>query len=226
MSVLSKKFYPVVHCLNPHKAKGVMRTILNTGIAMENEADGVFLIGHSLISSDLVYIYECVRQEFPDIWIGINFLDISNWEKLSTTARLCNNLNALWTDKIPDYRLPLSFTIRRFGGVAFKYIAPNLTGDDLVVACRKAVLIVDVATTSGEATGSPPDVAKLEAIKENLGGRIPLALASGVSVDNVQMFKPMVDIFLASSSICERDHEGVEYFVPKKVSQLADLIHT
>lgn len=232
-----KKFYPVIHCIDPREKQGVGHAIKNTSIAIENGADGVFLIGHGMEYVELLYIYENVRKQFPKIWIGVNFLDISHdtifhgasfcfdWSRLSHVAKKCENLNALWIDAMPDERLPLS-SIQIFGGVAFKYVDPHLDGKALSDACENAIRCVDVATTSGDKTGSAPSVEKLETIKRHLGGRIPLALASGVSSWNVREFLGAVDIFLAASSICERNPKlgNEEYLVPEKVRELSDLI--
>lgn len=231
MSALStKKFYPVIHCISPHRKQGIGHALLNTRIAIKNGADGVFLIGHGMSSTSLSYLYENVRKRFPDIWIGINFLDISykkDWLALSAVAKSCPNLDALWIDDIPETRLDLPYAIKIFGGVAFKYINPHIGGESLAVACEKAVRNIDVATTSGDATGSAPEITKLEAIKKNLAGRLPLALASGVCEENVLNFKPAVDIFLVASSIIERvaDQGNFEYLVPEKVKRLSELIH-
>lgn len=231
MSDLSiKKFYPVIHCVDPYEQQGIGHALANTRIAIENGADGVFLIGHGMHFSDLVYIYENVRKQFPEIWIGINFLDIShekNWAGLSTIVNKCYKLNALWIDDMPSEKLDTTSTVQIFGGVAFKYINPNIEGESLVSACNQAVNIVNIATTSGDRTGSAPNIVKLKLIKEILKGRIPLALASGVNSINVSNFLNDVDIFLVASSICERRHDlgNHEYLVPLKVHELAQIIH-
>lgn len=232
-----KKFYPVIHCIDPYYKNGIGHAIRNTGLAIENGADGVFLICHGMGCEGLLYLYEIVRKQFPNVWIGVNFLDISpiktfhgsslcfDWSKLSFVAKKCENLNALWIDGMPNERLPLS-GIQVFGGVAFKYLSPHLSGAALAIACENAIRCVDVATTSGDKTGSAPSAEKLEIIKRHLGGRIPLALASGVSSNNIHKFGA-ADIFFAASSICERNPKlgNEEYLVPEKVRELVDLIH-
>lgn len=232
MSALSaKKFYPVIHCIDPFERRGVSHAGINARIATENGADGIFLIGHGLSYMDIFRIYEQVRTQFPSLWIGINFLDLASdkkWSKLSSVAMGCPNINALWVDDIPYEKLNLPSTIQVFGGVAFKYINPLISGKELETSCKIAIRCVDIATTSGNKTGSAPDIAKLEAIKKNLAGEIPLALASGISSENVLTFKPTVDIFLVASSICEKKESSrdvADYLVPEKVKWLAELIH-
>ena len=226
----SKKFYPVIHCVTL-KEDGINHALQNARIARTNGADGVFLIGHKVRSGELCHIYENVRKHHPNIWIGINFLDIAksgNTIDLFSAVRKCSGLNGLWFDRLPDARLDLPRTIEVFGGVAFKYIEPNIAGQALLIACERAVRTVDVATTSGSATGSAPEVLKLETISKLLGGRIPLAVASGVSADNVTEMLPHTDIFLVASSLIEKDPDygGHEYLVPEHVRVCADKIHT
>ena len=228
----NKKFYPVIHCIDPYEKQGISHALINTRTAMENGADGIFLIGHGLRFDDLTHIYDRVREQFPTIWIGINFLDLSregNLVQLSNIVHTCTGIDALWTDHLPNKRLNLPSKVKVFGGVAFKYIDPNQSGDALTRSCNKAVRHVDIATTSGVGTGYAPGLDKLGSIKEKLAGRIPLALASGVDSSNVSAFLEYVDIFLVASSISETrietDLKKIDYLVPEKVRELADLIH-
>jgi hypothetical protein len=230
MESLMKKFYPVIHCIDPDEQQGLGHAIANTRIAIENGADGVFLIGHGMYFMNLFFIYHHVRKEFPRIWIGVNFLDISNektWAKLTTIASECKNLDALWIDRLPDEKLLLPQTLQVFGGVAFKYIDPHQSGEDLEIACKKAMKCVDVAVTSGNRTGSAPDISKLKSIRKNLGENFPFALASGISSTNVSMFLEYVDICIVASSICKRisNLDNTEYLVPERVRDMATLIH-
>lgn len=230
MENLQKKFYPVIHCVQLGK-QGVGHALHNTHVAMENGADGVFLIGHDVCFHELSVLYEAVRKQFPKIWVGINFLDISCEEGLSeleAAANRCRRLDALWIDGLPKRKLVVPSTVLVFGGVAFKYREPDLTGHALADACTRAFHSVDIATTSGDRTGSAPSIEKLKSIKYHLRERMFLALASGVDASNVSEFARFVDIFLVASSICERrpDMGNADYLVPKKVRELAELIHS
>jgi hypothetical protein len=227
---LKKLFYPVIHCIDPNTQQGIGHALRNTRIAKENGADGVFLIGHGMHFCDLLDIYEQVRKHFPDFWIGINFLDLAQerkWDSLAEMVDRGSDLNGLWIDGMPDRRLQESSSTKVFGGIGFKYIDPGLQGIALQNTCEIAVNCVDVATTSGDKTGSAPDIAKLKSIKEGLANRIPLALASGVDANNVSAFLEYVDIFLVASSISERISSlgNHEYLIPQKVRELASLIH-
>ena len=230
MNVLSaKKFYPVIHCVSPDTEQGVGHALANVRIAEENGTDGVFLIGHGVHFSEMIDIYGQVRKQFPEFWIGINFLDIPayNADGLVATTRRCPGLNALWMDRMPTNRLVLPSSVQVFCGVAFKYINPDLSGDGLKEECLEAIRVVDVATTSGNKTGFPPDVKKIESIKENLKGMVPLAIASGIMYENVHHFLSITDVFLVASSITRYDNErgGHEYLQRALVHKLSDAIH-
>lgn len=227
---LKKLFFPVIHCIDPNTEQGIGHALRNVEIAQENGADGVSLIGHGLHCLDLHEIYEHVRRHFPTFWIGINFLDLSyekKWNRLVEMVDQCSALDGLWIDGMPDQKLLVPSSVKVFGGVAFKYINPHIDGEALESACRAAVQIVDVVTTSGDKTGSAPDITKLSSIKRCLGINNPLAVASGVNKENVLFFKEYVDYFFVSSSICERIQSlgNHEYLIPQKVRELANLIH-
>jgi predicted TIM-barrel enzyme len=85
-----------------------------------------------------------------------------------------------------------------FGGVAFKYI--NDIKTNFKEAARRAVDFMDVITTTGEETGKPPSIEKIKAMKEGAGDH-PLAIASGMTAENVQEFMPYVKCFLVATGI-------------------------
>lgn len=227
----TKRFFPVIHCIDPFEQQGIGHAICNTKIAIKNKADGVFLIGHAVNYSQMCHIYENVRKQFPDIWIGVNFLDVTvmfdDGALLTDLVKDCLRLNGLWVDHLPIHRLLID-SIEVFGGVAFKYINPDIRGEELKKSCDQAGQLVDIITTSGTKTGSAPDVAKLEEIRKNIGNEKRLALASGVTLENVSLFLPTVSDFLVASSITERvkDFGNHEYLVPEKVVALATKIHS
>src|SRR3989338_8860847 len=231
MTTLPKRFFPLIHCVSPFTKQGTGHALLNTQIAFRGGADGVFLIGHNMPYTEVLYIYEQVRKQFFARWIGINLLDVSaadDWPKLRAIAQR-EKVNALWMDSLPEACRAMSQTdAELFGGVAFKYRDSDLMGEGLFMACQNALNYVDTVTTSGDKTGSPPDVAKVQAMREAIRPHDSLALASGVSVENVALFKPYVDTFLVASSITERraDRGGQEYLVQERVTALAAAIHS
>ena len=84
-----------------------------------------------------------------------------------------------------------------FGGVAFKYQRPV---EDLARAARLAVRYMDVVTTSGPGTGIAAAREKIVAMKEAAGG-FPLAIASGITPENVGDYLDVADCFLVATGI-------------------------
>lgn len=213
----------MVHCVE-QRAQGDVHAIANANIAFTNSADGIFLIGHHLHCSELRRIYMKVRKQFPQGWIGINFLDVEEEKDLKRLVGICDGVNALWIDSLPENRLDIDPGIEVFGGVAFKYINPDQSGAELAAACSSAMQTVNVITTSGNKTGSAPNTEKLKNIRANIG-QTRLALASGVTAENAPSFLPYVDDFLVASSIIERNEQRLENFIPEKVRSMASIIH-
>jgi predicted TIM-barrel enzyme len=188
------------------------------------------LIGHSITYKDLAFVYDVVRARFPSLWIGVNFLDLSDESDGGTLAGVVQNLfglNALWMDTIPYKKMRLPDGVRFYGGVAFKYRNADITGDALKKSCDHAMACADVVVTSGIKTGVPPSVSKLRDMHTFVTTRVPLAVASGVSVENVSEMLPFVDeFFVATSILAQRTNSGAADFLdPQKVKALADAIH-
>ncbi len=227
----TKRLLPVIHCVDPYTEGGIGHALANTKIALENGADGVFLIGHGMQHGDLIYIYEQVRKQNPDAWVGVNFLDLTTSniqkEKLLGAIKRCVALSAIWMDALPEEDLGISPRTEIFAGVAFKGQNSRADGEKLRGECTRASAYADVATTSGSRTGSPPKIEKLRAIYELLGESTPLAVASGVKEENAAEILLYARDILVSSSISETDTSrgGHEYLAPAKVRALADIAH-
>jgi hypothetical protein len=104
-----------------------------------------------------------------------------------------------------------------FGSVAFKTQQPEPTDDAAAVAALKAAELGWIATTSGPATGIAPDIKKLRAMRH----RIPdsdMAVASGVSPENIVEIAPLVDWILVSTGISHDFHT----FDPVKMHKLRE----
>jgi predicted TIM-barrel enzyme len=103
-----------------------------------------------------------------------------------------------------------------FGGVAFKY---QRRVEDLETAVRTATGFMDVVTTSGSGTGIAANREKIEAMKRALGG-FPLAIASGVTPENVGDYLDVADCFLVATGVSRSFTE----LDPKKLHSLNQRI--
>jgi hypothetical protein len=88
-----------------------------------------------------------------------------------------------------------------FAGAGFKYQGDK--GVSLEEECRIVKRRSDVVTTSGDRTGQPPTVQKIERIRWAIGPEMPLAIASGISAKNVRQFMPLAQAFLVASSVTD-----------------------
>ncbi len=217
------KFFPVIHCQNYEQ------TLRNVSIAQDSGADGVFLINHKIPHFFLSLIAERILERFKPFSIGLNYLDLDPVTALSVIRF---GIKALWSDDprlsefavtqdLPqiflDYREARGDEITYYGSVAFKY---QRQPQDLQGMTRLAAAYVDVVTTSGAATGSAPEFSKIIQMRQALGDK-RLAIASGISAENVRDYLPYVDDYLVATSI------STDFFNlnETKTKELAKIIH-
>jgi predicted TIM-barrel enzyme len=92
--------------------------------------------------------------------------------------------------------------------------------DDLSLAAQIATHYMDVVTTSGPATGEPAEVEKIKTMKKSIGD-FPLAIASGITPENVSDCLPYADIFLVATGISKNFFD----LDSDKVHRLSRSIH-
>lgn len=102
-----------------------------------------------------------------------------------------------------------------FASVAFKTHAREV---DPAAAARQASPFPWIVTTSGPATGKPPDAGKLRAMSEEVG-RARLGVASGIDPDNAATLLPHVGWALVATGIGESFHE----LSPQKTRRLVEI---
>ena len=212
------KLLPVIHVTSEEQA------LENAWLCADAGIEGVFLINHKKNHNHLFRTAEAVHRVLPSLWLGLNALDLSPEQVMNKAPEF---IRGIWCDNpglIEDSvgqmegdiinKLRVKFTY--FGGVAFKYQEPVL---NLAGMSRLAAGYMDVITTSGEGTGIAADVAKIKTIKAAVGGT-PLALASGVTAENVESYLPYVEYFLVATGISK----SFDYLCPEKLSELQSII--
>lgn len=216
---------PVIH------VETQRQTLQNAEIAQKEGADGVFLISmKGMPHSKLARVHENLRNEVGDLWIGVNYLDLT----AEATFSHLKGIPGVWIDNAQiDEKNPIQLNAHQieesrkrsrwkglyFGGVAFKY---QRTVEDLEKAAQIAMRYVDVVTTSGEGTGSAPDIAKIKRMKAALQ-EAPLAVASGISPENVHNYLEDVDCFLVATQILV---PGREEFDPSRMRDLIQIVRS
>ena len=225
----SNAFLPVIHVTDDRQA------LRNANIAAENGADGIFLICHEddAEGSKLLFAYDCVRRAHQNWWIGLNFLST---ELEAVIDLLPADASGYWSDtagllpvgkdrfeiarRVHQHRLAHpNKQLLSFGGVSFKHQDDTNDVEQAVRDAADAQPYVDVITTSGSRTGTPPSIQKIQAMKAVLKLH-PLAIASGMASENVEPFLPCTEAFLVATSISKNFYE----LDPKKVRAFAHAI--
>ena len=195
---------PIVHVSTHDQAAR------NVQIARDAGANGAFLISHGSVSdSDLLDIYLRIADENKGFWLGVNCL---GWGAEELFTRAAGRVAGAWIDdalidesqpdqptaaRIVEVQKSVGWNGLYFGGVAFKYQRPVR---DLASAARNAVPYMDVVTTSGPGTGKAAAPEKIRTIKQAIGNA-PLAIASGVTPENVPDYLLWADCFLVATGI-------------------------
>lgn len=192
---------------------------VNAAMAARCGVKGVFLIGVFLIHMQgqdevLDPIAEHLRALHPSLLLGVNYLSLSANEALRRAISM--GYDASWSDK-PGVRSdgvsPHTQEMARlltehpqhqfFASVAFKYQKED---PDPGEAAKRAWALGMIPTTSGVATGSAPELGKLDAIRRTIGPEAPLALASGVDNQNIDLLSPYLSDVLVSTGISADFH--------------------
>jgi len=235
------KVFPVVHI-----TEGVELALEQSQLALESGSGGVYLIDHKRASYErvektLAYLRRYNRGSF----VGVNFLHVYPTqiferfaEKLVLAAASGTEIktvlpDSLWVDDCSvsfdsirnireNVRPEIGATVAYAGGVAHKYTFTE-TDDPFVASeeAKKYFAGLDIVVTTGPSTGMPPSPAKIEAMKAAIGDT-PLAIASGITANNVSDFKAADQVFVASSIETEK---GNGIFDPAKLQHLINVAH-
>ena len=224
---------PVIHVLDAEQAQR------NIKIAVAGGCPGVFLINHDFEKEKLVPIIKEMRQAFPDVWIGVNFLAVTGKLAFPILGELQAEgfqVDGYWADDARiDERRPEDdqpeakeiAAIRKssgwgglyIGGTAFK----KQREVDPVLYAKSAGIArayMDVVVTSGVATGHAADVGKIETFREHCADTA-LGLASGITPQNAAHYADAVDLFMVATGI---NFEGDFYNIdPDRLKHLMNL---
>jgi predicted TIM-barrel enzyme len=200
---------PVIHPISHDQVLENVRVVTKAGVP------GIFLINQGMPLMRIFPIVNELRKMYPNLWIGMNVLGSTPSEALLWTISGCDGaIDGIWSDnvgvdertllqhhaeKFVTTRERLNWNGLYFGGTAFKYqrtIPFHRLGEISTIATEYA----DVVCTSGEGTGIAADVSKVQKMHNGMGDHA-LALASGVTSENVHEYLPFVDAFLVGTGI-------------------------
>lgn len=224
---------PVIHVIDAVQAERNVRIAIGEGTA------GVFLINHDFPYPQFLPIIRHVRERFPGLWLGVNFLAVTGREAFPVLARLAaagTPVDGYWADdaRIDERRAVNDqieaeeiAAIRRScgwqgfytGGTCFKKqreVAP----EHYAFSAKTAVSYMDAVCTSGVATGRAADLDKIATFRRAMGDHA-LTLASGITPENAGDYGPDVDGFLVATGI---NHSGDFYNIdPARLARLMKL---
>ena len=224
----SRVFLPVIHPVSKATALSSIKT------AVESDADGIFLINQGMSISQVLDFIPEIHRLYQNLWIGVNLLGSPPEDVLDLIVNL--PVGGIWSDnadideqsdiqpsgeRFQNARQKTGWKGLYFGGVAFKYqreVPASLLPD----AARKASHWMDVITSSGPGTGYAASVDKAMSLRSGAETH-PLALASGVSPENVAGFLPFIDAYLVASEIETEKYSGI--LVPERTKLLSERIH-
>lgn len=200
---MKTEIIPVIHMITEEQVFTNVDTCIKCGI------EKVFIINHVVEVDELLNCACKVKNTYPDLWVGVNMLGLTAEQAL---IRSPIGINGIWSDSSLElhqshlFKKHNPFGAMFFGGLAFKY-QPQPT--DLLTACNHATLLTHVATTSGEGTGKSPTTYKIKLIREYLGEH-PMAIASGISSENIHLYKDLANYLLVASSITDKNEMIIE----------------
>ena len=209
--VVGPAVLPVIHAQDDEQIDRNIETVVRCG------AQGVFLINHDFDVELFLPLIERCRQAHPLLWLGVNFLGVTGRDAFPVLADLESRglpIDAYWADDacideqhesqsqaegINTIREESGWSGIYFGGTAFKkqrVIDPA----DYFVSGQIAAQWMDVVTTSGVATGAAAEIGKIQAFRQGVGDST-LAVASGITPENVHGYAPYVDAILVATGI-------------------------
>jgi hypothetical protein len=225
---------PVIHVV------GHEQTSRNIVAAIAGGCPGVFLINHDFEMEKLLPIIRSIRAEFPDYWIGVNFLAVTGEFAFPVLGGLQSKgvrVDGYWADdacidehraendqidakRIDAVRTASGWQGLYIGGTAFKK-QREVDQDEYGYSARLACNHMDVVVTSGIATGHAADVGKIKTFRENCG-KTALGLASGITPENAEHYAADVDLFMVATGI---NYDGDFYNIdPEKLQKLMTVI--
>lgn len=230
---MSKKLIPVIHVITEED------TYLNIELCLKNEINNIMLISHGYFNFEkIINLYIKLKNDYPILNLGINFLDLKN----TNIFQILKNYNfypdMLWIDncfKNIDYSLNETITFHNnyqnyiengfkglfFCGFAFKY---QKQPKNLELSTKKILPIINgILTTSGEETGTASNLNKIITIFNILkNDNLKICLASGININNIDIFINYIDYFLVSTGINNQKNILIE---EEKLIQLKNKIY-
>lgn len=200
-----------VHVVVHHRDEAL--TLSQAELALGLGADGVFLISHVGEDAALPPLAHRIRaMSRPTVLVGMNLLRTPSVQALAIASAA--GCSGLWVSNpgvssvgasaqahALHRQMELHPRVTVFGCVAFKYQPDEPKPAE---AALQALALGMHPTTSGAGTGVAPGLDKIRQMSAACAGR--LAVASGMTPDNVAEFAPHVSNILVSTGVSRDEH--------------------
>ena len=214
---------PVIHVLDKPQAERNVRILIGEG------ASGCFLINHDFAVEPFLPIIRHIRETFPALWLGVNFLAVTGKDAFPILGRLAGEgipVDGYWADdaRIDERRKPhdqieareiaVARTASRWtgfytGGTCFKK-QREVAAEHYEYSAQLATSYMDAVCTSGVATGKAADMGKIGTFRRGLGDHA-MTLASGITPGNAHQYIDDVDGFMVATGVnAEGDFYTIE----------------
>lgn len=194
---------PVIHYASVEQAMRNAERAFDAGCA------GVFLIHMDGENKLLAPVARSIKACWKDKLVGINYLGAKPADAVA--SNIADGFDMTWTDvqlthsgaapweraKRVREALLRSPGHQVYAGVAFKY---QIAEPQPELSAKMAHEFGFIPTTSGSATSIAADVEKITNLRAALGEG-PLAIASGITPENVLSFAPSLTHILVSTGI-------------------------
>ncbi len=190
--------------------------------------DGVFLVNNDCSSLSLINAYIYAKQMYPKKWIGLNYLG-NCYEAMGFAKYL--NVDGLWMDNIgvfddnvnrakfiQSYIDGIDFRGLLFGGICFKYQVQPQSPE---ITAKNASRFAHIITTTGKGNSHPVEIEKVRQIYNAVNNTNFIAVASGISPENIREILPYVNVFMMHSSVI--NETGL--FDKLKLEQLVQIVN-
>ena len=204
---------PVIHVIDNAQAERNVRILIGEGAA------GCFLINHDFGVERFLPIIAHVREAFPALWLGVNFLAVTGKDAfpvLGTMQRDGIPVDGYWADdariderrsaddqnearEIAVARAASSWSGFYTGGTCFKK-QREVPPEHYEYSATLATAFMDAVCTSGVATGHAADAGKIGTFRRGLGDHA-MTLASGITPENAHTYMDQVDGFMVATGI-------------------------
>lgn len=197
---------PVIHHIDE------TTTLSEAEVAFRCGANGVFLIAHGAGDDILPLLARQMKDKHPQGFVGINLLSEAPVAAVERAIEV--GLDGVWLDsagvssagldndglRINDLAATHPW-LKVFASVAFKYQKHESQPAD---AAQVALQSKFIPTTSGSGTGHAPSTEKIRLMSEAVKGK--LAVASGMTCENVAQFAPYLSWILIATGISRDLH--------------------